>query len=45
MNRRGGCSHPERAGTRVVVSREEEDGMNLRNTEEGESDDLVIQWL
>lgn len=39
------CSCPEKAGTRAVVSREEENGINLRNIEEVESADLVIQWL
>lgn len=40
-----GCSHPERAGSRAVVRKEEEDGINLRTTEKVESADLVTQWL
>lgn len=45
MDLRGSCSIPERAVTRAMVSREEQDGTSLRNTEEVESADLVIQWL
>lgn len=44
MDLRGCCNRPERSRTRAVVSREEEDGTNLRKTEEVESADLVIQW-
>lgn len=41
MDLRGCCNHPERSRTRAVVSKEEEDGTNLRETEEVESAGLV----